>query len=160
MLSHARQVGPAIRDRAPRLRGPEGGCALTLSRPEDLEAVPALLELPEVDDPWTSLGAAAIRRSVADFVARARLLDLPAAMVGEVGAAEPTVTQHNPPSARSIGDLLVVDMSSMWAGPMCGRLLAAGGASVVKVEAPARPGGPGSGARRFFDWMNSEKLRF
>jgi len=140
--------------------GADGWCALTLSRPEDLEAVPALLELPEVDDPWTSLGAAAIRRSVADFVARARLLDLPAAMLGEVGAAEPTVTQHNPPSARSIGDLLVVDMSSMWAGPMCGRLLAAGGATVVKVETPARPDGTRSGDRRFFDWMNSEKLSF
>ena len=142
------------------LAGADGWCALTLSRPEDLEAVPALLELPEVDDPWTSLGAAAIRRPVADFVARARLLDLPAAMLGEVGAAEPTVTQHNPPSARSIGDLLVVDMSSMWAGPMCGRLLAAGGATVVKVETPARPDGTRSGDRRFFDWMNSEKLSF
>ena len=112
MLSHVRQVGAAIRDRATRLggqpvridvrevitgraalleldpptriasggasrllAGADGWCALTLSRPEDLEAVPALLELPEVDDPWTSLGAAAIRRPVADFVARARLLE-------------------------------------------------------------------------------------
>jgi crotonobetainyl-CoA:carnitine CoA-transferase CaiB-like acyl-CoA transferase len=51
-------------------------------------------------------------------------------------------------------------MSSMWAGPMCGRLLAAGGATVVKVETPARPDGTRSGDRRFFDWMNSEKLSF
>ena len=140
------------------LAAADGWCALTLSRTEDLEAVPALLELSEVDDPWTSLTTAAVKRPVADFVARARLLDLPAATMGEVAAAEPTVAQHNPPSARSIGDLLVVDLSSIWAGPMCGRLLAAAGATVVKVETPARPDGTRSGDRRFFDWMNSEKL--
>ena len=142
------------------LAAADGWCALTLSRPEDLEAVPALLELSEVDDPWTSVAAAAIGRPVADFVGRARLLDLPAATLGEVAAAEPTVTQHNPPSTRSIRDLLVVDLSSMWAGPLCGRLLAAAGATVVKVETPARPDGTRSGHRRFFDWMNSEKLSF
>jgi hypothetical protein len=142
------------------LAAADGWCALTLSRPEDLEAVPALLELSEVDDPWTSVAAAAIVRPVADFVGRARLLDLPAATLGEVAAAEPTVTQHNPPSTRSIRDLLVADLSSMWAGPLCGRLLAAAGATVVKVETPARPDGTRSGHRRFFDWMNSEKLSF
>jgi hypothetical protein len=142
------------------LAAADGWCALTLSRVEDLEAVPALLELSEVDDPWTSLTAAAAEGPVADFVARARLLDLPAAAVGEVAAAEPSVAQHNPPSARSIGDLLVVDLSSMWAGPMCGRLLAAAGATVVKVETPTRPDGTRSGDRRFFDWMNSGKLSF
>lgn len=142
------------------LAAADGWCALTLSRAEDLEAVPALLELPEVDDPWASLAAAAVERPVADFVARARLLDLPSATLGEVTAAEPTATPHNPPSTRSIPDLLVVDLSSMWAGPMCGRLLAAAGATVVKVETPARPDGTRSGDPRFFDWMNSEKLSF
>jgi CoA-transferase family III len=197
MLSHVREVGIAIRDRAARLGGApvrvdalemitgraalleldaptrissggasrllaaaDGWCAVTLSRREDLEAVPALLEVPGVDDPWTSLAAAAMERPVADFVRRARLLDLPVATLGEVAAAKPTVTQHNPPSTRSIGDLLVVDLSSMWAGPLCGRLLAAAGATVVKVETPARPDGTRSGDGRFFDWMNSEKLSF
>ena len=142
------------------LAAADGWCALTLSRADDLEAVPALLELPEVNDPWTSLAAAAVERPAADFVARARLLDLPAATLGETAAADPSVTQHNPPSVRAISDLLVVDLSSMWAGPMCGRLLAAAGATVVKVETPARPDGTRRGDRRFLDWMNSEKLSF
>ena len=138
----------------------DGWCALTLSRAEDLEGVPALVELAEVDDPWAAVASAARTQSAAEFVARARLLDLPATTLGEVAAGEPVVTQHNSPSARSIADLLVVDMSSMWAGPLCGRLLAAAGATVVKVETPNRPDGTRSGDRRFFDWMNSEKLSF
>jgi crotonobetainyl-CoA:carnitine CoA-transferase CaiB-like acyl-CoA transferase len=48
----------------------------------------------------------------------------------------------------------------MWAGPLCGRLLAAAGATVVKVETPSRPDGTRAGNRAFFDWMNSEKLSY
>jgi len=138
----------------------DGWCALTLSRAEDLEVVPALVELPEVDDPWAAVASAACRQSAVEFVARARLLDLPAATLREVVASEPVVAQRNSRSTRSIEDLLVVDMSSMWAGPLCGRLLAAAGATVVKVETPNRPDGTRSGDRRFFDWMNSGKLSF
>jgi CoA-transferase family III len=143
------------------LAGPDGWCALTLSHAEDFETIPALVELPAVTgDPWSPLAAAAVTRSVAEFVARARLLDMPAAVLGEVPASEPNIMRHNAPSPPTLRDLLVVDLSSMWAGPLCGRLLAAAGATVVKVETPARPDGTRSGDRQFFDWMNSEKLSF
>ena len=46
----------------------------------------------------------------------------------------------------------------MWAGPLCGQLLARAGAVVVKVESPARPDGTRGGDPGFFDWMNSGKL--
>jgi crotonobetainyl-CoA:carnitine CoA-transferase CaiB-like acyl-CoA transferase len=52
----------------------------------------------------------------------------------------------------------VVDLSSMWAGPLCGRILAAAGATVVKAETVERPDGTRAGARRFSDWMNAGKL--
>jgi hypothetical protein len=142
------------------LAAADGWCALTLSRADDVEAVPAMLELREVGDPWESLAAAAATGPAADFVARARLLDVPAAVLGEVAASSPTIMAHNDPSVRALTDLVVVDMASMWAGPLCGRLLAAAGATVIKVETPARPDGTRSGDRRFFDWMNSEKLSF
>jgi crotonobetainyl-CoA:carnitine CoA-transferase CaiB-like acyl-CoA transferase len=56
--------------------------------------------------------------------------------------------------------LLVVDLTSMWAGPLCGHLLGRAGAVVVKVESPARPDGTRGGDPRFFDWMNGGKLGY
>jgi hypothetical protein len=137
----------------------DGWFGLTLSRAEDREAVPALLESPGADgDPWGSVVSAAPSRTAADIVARARLLGMPAAVLGETAPCEPAVVSHGAAALRPITDLLVADLSSMWAGPLCGRLLAAAGATVVKVESPGRPDGTRNGDRGFFDWMNSEKL--
>lgn len=139
----------------------EGWCALTLSRPDDVDAVPALLELAGAPaDPWQALTAAAAARRATEFVARARLLDLPAAVLGEVAAAAPQFIPRGRPTARAVSDLLVADLSSMWAGPLCGRLLAAAGATVVKVERRDRPDGTRRGHPGFFDWMNSAKLTY
>lgn len=137
----------------------DGWCAFTLSRIEDYEALPALLESPGLaDDPWAALGAGVAGRPAAEIVARARLLDMPAAVLGEITASDPKVMPHDASSPRPITDLLVADLSSMWAGPLCGRLLAAAGATVVKVETANRPDGTRTGNRGFFDWMNAEKL--
>ncbi len=54
--------------------------------------------------------------------------------------------------------MLVADLSSLWAGPLCGQLLARAGAIVVKVESPSRPDGTRRGEPAFFDWMNAGKL--
>ena len=48
----------------------------------------------------------------------------------------------------------------MWAGPLCGQLMAQAGATVVKVESRARPDGTRAGPVAFFDWMNSKKLSY
>lgn len=143
------------------LHGADGWCALTLSRPDDIEAVPALVENNDRSgDPWEQVAAAAATQPVAEFVSRARLLDIPAAVKGEASPAEPVVTPHQRAARRTLDQLLVVDMSSMWAGPLCGRLLAAAGATVVKVESPDRPDGTRGGHRGFFDWVNSGKLSY
>ncbi|MGZ6780782.1 MAG: CoA transferase, partial [Mycobacterium sp.] len=139
----------------------DGWCALTLSRADDVDTVPALLELAEPpDDPWAALAAAAAERAADEFVARARLLDLPAAVLGEVGAARPRVAVTGQRARRQVSELLVVDLSSMWAGPLCGHLLATAGATVVKVESDGRPDGTRRGDPRFFDWMNASKLSY
>ena len=54
----------------------------------------------------------------------------------------------------------MADLSSLWAGPLCGRLLARAGAVVVKVESPSRPDGTRRGEPAFFDWMNAGKLSY
>ncbi len=142
------------------LAGRDGWFALTLARPDDVAAVPALLESDvPIDYAWSAITEWAGRCQVADVAERARLLGLPVGVLGETAAAAPVVRRHgNRNPFRDYARLLVVDLSSMWAGPLCGQLLARAGATVVKVESPSRPDGTRRGERRFFDWMNAGKL--
>jgi hypothetical protein len=143
------------------IQGADGWCALTLSRPDDIAAIPALLEVDDVVDPWPTIHRWARRRTVVDVTDRARLLDLPVAVLGEASADTPRITKSgNGIGPRTAAGLLVVDLTSMWAGPLCGQLLARAGAIVVKVESPTRPDGTRTGNREFFDWMNGGKLSY
>lgn len=137
-------------------------CALTLSRPDDLAAVPALLRADDVpEDPWPALAHWAATRPASEITARATLLDIPAARLGEVAPTAPRIRRTGPRApARGVPGLLVADLSSMWAGPLCGQLLARAGATVVKVESPRRPDGTRAGGRAFFDWINGGKLSY
>ena len=142
--------------------GRDSWCALTLSRPDSVAAVPALLETDAVlDDPWPAVQHWVAGREIATVTDRARLLGLPAATLGETAAAPPRTSKLGrsaPP--RGLSELLVADLSSMWAGPLCGQLLTQAGATVVKVESSARPDGTRAGPAAFFDWMNSGKLSY
>ena len=51
----------------------------------------------------------------------------------------------------------MVDLSALWAGPLCGQLLAAAGARVIKVESTGRPDGARRGPAAFFDLLNGAK---
>jgi hypothetical protein len=140
----------------------DGWCAVALPRDDDVAALPALLEVDTVTgDPWAVLSAWAATRSTDDVVDRARLLDFAAAALGQAAAEPPTVrccgTRAGP---RRADGLLVADLSSLWAGPLCGQLLARAGAVVVKVESPSRPDGTRRGEPAFFDWMNAGKLSY
>ena len=97
----------------------------------------------------------------ADVTERARLLGLPGRRPRR-NARRATADHHAAAAAapRGLSGLLVADLSSMWAGPLCGQLLARAGATVVKVESPARPDGTRSGPPAFFDWMNGGKLSY
>lgn len=138
----------------------DGWFALTLARADDVDAVPAMLENQLLnDDPWPAIAGWAEGRAVAEIADRARLLGLPVGVLGETAPAAPLVRrQGNRAKFQGYARLLVVDLSSMWAGPLCGQLLARAGATVVKVESPSRPDGTRQGERRFFDWMNAGKL--
>src|SRR5262249_6492708 len=134
----------------------------TLSRRDDIDAVPALVESDGVcDDPWPAVQAWVADNDTADVTARARLLGLPVAALGETPAAAPRITTLGASATpRGVSGPLVADLSSMWAGPLCGRLLVQAGATVVKVETRARPDGTRAGLPGFFDWMNSGKLSY
>ncbi|HWT48425.1 MAG TPA: CoA transferase, partial [Mycobacterium sp.] len=140
----------------------DGWCAITLSRPDDVAAVPALLQVDEVPlDPWPMLRDWAAASRASAITERAELLDIPAAVLGETAAAPPRIRRIGARTpVPGLAGLLVADLSSMWAGPLCGQLLARAGATVVKVESPRRPDGTRGGDRAFFDWINGEKLSY
>jgi hypothetical protein len=143
------------------LRTRNGLCALTLSRPDDVDALPAMLEVDALpEDPWRALADWTIRRDGNDVVTRAGLLGIPAAVLGEARPNLAIVRRVGPQAGRPLAGLLVADLSSMWAGPLAARVLARAGATVVKVETASRPDGTRSGNREFFDWINSGKLSY
>ena len=140
----------------------DGWCALTLSRGDDIDAVPALVECDEVGtDPWPVVRRGVRRLGAATFAERARLLGLPVGVLGETAPTPMSVRRlGDRRPRRALTDLLVADLSSMWAGPLCGALLARAGATVVKVETAARPDGTRSGPAEFHNWINGEKLSY
>ncbi len=140
----------------------DGWCAVALPRDDDVAALPALMEVDAVTgDPWAALSRWAATYSTDEVVDRARLLDIAAAALGEAAAEPPTVRRCGTSAGpRRPDGLLVADLSSLWAGPLCGQLLARAGAVVVKVESPSRPDGTRRGEPAFFDWMNAGKLSY
>jgi CoA-transferase family III len=126
------------------LKAADGWMAINLPRPEDRFAVSALLQSDADDDPWGAIETAVTRAPVSHFVERARLLGIPAAVLGRHAmpplpwSARPFCA---PAPARAIAGLRIVDLSSMWAGPLAARLLADCGGRIVKVESSARPDG-------------------
>jgi CoA-transferase family III len=144
------------------LRTVDGWCAVALPRDDDVEALPALMEADAfTGDPWAVLSRWVATRSTDEVVDRARLLDIAVAALGEAAAEPPTVRRCGTSTGpRQADGLLVADLSSLWAGPLCGQLLARAGAVVVKVESPSRPDGTRRGEPAFFDWMNAGKLSY
>ncbi len=140
------------------LRAGDGWVAVNLARDDDLASVPAWLEVDDGGEPWVAVETHVPHRRTAELVERAALLGLPVAALGEVAPPDEIVrcvrTGDAPPLDRPP---LVVDLSSLWAGPLCTRLLADRGAEVVKVESPTRPDGARRGPRAFFDRMNAGK---
>jgi crotonobetainyl-CoA:carnitine CoA-transferase CaiB-like acyl-CoA transferase len=51
----------------------------------------------------------------------------------------------------------VLDLSSLWAGPLCSHLWQRAGAEVIKVESARRPDGARNGSAEFFRLLNDGK---
>jgi crotonobetainyl-CoA:carnitine CoA-transferase CaiB-like acyl-CoA transferase len=145
----------------------DGRIAVTLAREHDWAALPAWLESNRLpagfpgEPAWAFVAAAVADRPAGALVERGRLLALAVAtdrleadpMPGwfvidcENGAARP----------RSRARPLVVDLSALWAGPLCTHLFQLLGARVIKVESTSRPDGMRAGANAFYDLLNYGK---
>ncbi len=143
----------------------DGWVAVSLARPDDVALVPAWLELDEPpEDPWRAISAAVSGRPSGEVVERGRLLGLPVARLREArpagGAPRQPVLGRSLGAARptpTLADTVVVELGSLWAGPLCGSLLATAGARVIKVESTDRPDGARRGPRQLFDLLNAGK---
>jgi hypothetical protein len=153
----------------PGLASPNGACrlipaadgwiAVNLARDADLDLLPAWLDAELSDDPWTLVAEAAGVRPVAALIEGARLLGLPVSAVGEArpGSLEAARIPFGQPGERRRRPRRVVDLSSLWAGPLCGLALAELGAEVVKVESLARPDPSRTSTPEFYARLNGGK---
>jgi hypothetical protein len=138
----------------------DGWIAINLARDEDREFVPAWLCADVGDDPWDSIVGVARTRASNALIAQAILLGMPVARVGEVRetsleAPALPLGRSRPPDLRR--SLRVVDLSALWAGPLCGAIFAGMGADVAKIEGTRRPDPTRATSPAFFQRLNGGK---
>lgn len=140
------------------LQARDGQIALNLARDDDQAILPAWLEDEEVVDE-ASMIAAIQKLTMHDLVERGRLLGLAVApVVPPPSTTTPWHTVvHVGSRATRRASPRVLDLSSLWAGPLCTHLLHRCGADVVKVESLQRPDGARRGPPQFFDLLNAGK---
>lgn len=143
------------------LQAADGMLAVNLARAEDWELVPAWMEGREITN-WAHLASSLAVHTVDAALGRARLLGLPVAAanvlprdglpwcrVQPVGERSDRARRRRAPR--------VIDLSSLWAGPLCAQILRQLGASVIKVESTRRPDGARTGNPDFFGLLNAGK---
>jgi crotonobetainyl-CoA:carnitine CoA-transferase CaiB-like acyl-CoA transferase len=148
----------------------DGWIVVSLPRKDDLTLVPALVESGTVRDPWSAVSAWAATVAAHEAAARAQLLGIAAAVVPASPAAADEQARHRERLAgannttvladaggrrTNRGRPLVVDLTSLWAGPLCARLLSLAGAEVIKVEGTSRPDGARGGPPEFYTALHA-----
>lgn len=141
----------------------DGWVALSLARPTDVDLVPAWRGLHGLDtgsdDPWADVTDLVRDLPGADLVHDAELLGLPLGVLGERlpdgtdGVARTTFG----PTTRRADPIRVLDLSALWAGPLCAALLGRAGAEVTKVESVERPDDARVGDALLYDRLNRDK---
>lgn len=172
MLERARLLGLTFRDRiAPGgacrlLDAADGTIAVNLPRDSDWELLPAWLESDDViHTSWERLAGAIGGRPVDVLEDRARVLGLAAAAVRPPATTPPPFFRVTGPALSDAATAKepagpaprVIDLSALWAGPLCGLLLHLCGAEVIKVESRDRPDGARSGNADFYGLLNQGK---
>ena len=141
--------------------------ALNLARASDRELLPALFQSPQSITDMEQIRAQVKNSHASSLVMQGRMLGL--AIAEAVMINEPVAEKKNGVDIICRGETvsarreppLVIDLSSLWAGPLCGRLLQQSGARVIKIESVQRPDGAGlnsqPGGRAFYERLNDGK---
>jgi hypothetical protein len=141
--------------------------AFNMPRIQDWEMLAALFQnaaLANIDEgDWNTLANAVRPCDSAYLLAQSQLLGMAVARVGELPENTPPwhVERFFPAVRASHKSPLIIDLSALWAGPLCTHLLQLAGARVIKVENSRRPdaarGAEHSPHRAFYDVLNAGK---
>lgn len=143
---------------AQMVRARDGWVALNLPRPSDIDMLPALVGAPMATRDWPVIEQRLAAMTCNDIVDTGSLLGLAVASVGATGRPElPWAMGHQCRGRPRGSQPVVVDLSSLWAGPLAGGLLAEAGCRVLKVESTLRPDGARRGPAGFLELLNGRK---
>jgi len=134
----------------------DGQIAANLPRVEDQSSVAAWLDAPIEGTDWASIERAVQQVTSSELLSRAKLLGMPISVVGETKV--PLGFEYNiGKEIRLKQKPRVVDLSSMWAGPLCSWYLMRCGAEVTKIESTLRPEKPRNRPDIFYQRLNQGK---
>lgn len=139
-------------------RAADGWMAANFAREEDRDLTSAWLSCTADADPWRALARYAPRHSKSALLEQAQRLGLPVASVGEITTDE--LQAPFLPCGKATGrrvSFSVVDLSTLWAGPLCAAILGAAGATVSRVESTQRPDPTRQSSPDFFRRLNAAK---
>lgn len=131
-----------------------GYLALNMARPEDWSLLPAWLQTPVEN--WQQVAEAVAQRPTEALIERGRLMGLALS-----SPAEPLhfdwqdSFQHS--ATGTAATPRVVDLSALWAGPLCSHVLTQCGFEVIKVESISRPDGARQGSPHLFAALHKDK---
>jgi len=130
--------------------------ALNLPRVDDIHSVPAWLDTSIEGNDWALIKEAVKERGSRELVDRGKLLGIPVSLIGETKPPSPQLDLFGG-ETKFTGPPTVVDLSSMWAGPLCSWYLMRCGAHIVKIESVQRPDGTRKGSELFHRRLNEGK---
>lgn len=133
------------------LRARDGWVALNLARADDQELVPVLTG--GEGESWPELAKLASGILAEEFRDRAAELQIPVAALGE------SSRQGLHPNGQITVPGKVIDLSALWAGPLCAGLLSRAGAQVTRIESVGRPDPTGLGSPQLDARINAGKER-
>ncbi|MCE2511122.1 MAG: CoA transferase [Acidimicrobiia bacterium] len=144
---------------AQMVRARDGWVVLNLPRPSDTEALPALVGAATPAGDWGEIERRIAAMTAADAVQQGSELGLAVAAVGATPAPRRPWSVRREVPARPLRRRapVVIDLTSLWAGPLAGGLLAEAGCRVLKVESSSRPDGARRGPAGFFQLLNHRK---
>lgn len=142
------------------LRACDGWIALNLARDNDWDLLPAWLESSLGAPSWKTVTDQVALRPVSLLLERGHLMGLPVASATKPSSCSESwfsVSGQAPGGRSENSRPLVVDLSSLWAGPLCTHLLLQTGARVIKVESETRLDGARRSDTDFFNLLNGDK---